>query len=67
MSDELPGLDALLRAADVVLQGAARTRLLFCAEPDLHRGDPRAWMLPPHPPGQRGAAHFTATVVALPS
>lgn len=58
-------VDRLLRAADPVI--TARSKLLFCAEPDLHRGDPRAWTLPPKTPDQRDSEDFTAIQVALPT
>ncbi len=58
-------VDRLLRAADDV---TARSRAaVFCAEPDLHRGDPRAWTLPPKTPDQRDSEDFTAIQVALPT
>jgi hypothetical protein len=53
-----------LQARDTVTGG--RARLLVCAEPDLHRGDLRAWMLPTQAPEQRGSASFTAIAVTLP-
>jgi Replication-relaxation len=59
-------VDRLLRAADAAV-ASARSRLIFCAEPDLHRGDLRAWMLPEETPQQRGSGEFTATEIALPS
>jgi Replication-relaxation len=59
-------VERLLRAADAVVAGG-RARLLVCAEPDLHRGDPRAWMLPQQAPEQRRSASFTAIEVTLPA
>lgn len=69
-------VDRLLRAADSavvtrlhadVVGAPARSRLIFCAEPDLHRGDLRAWMLPPQIPDERGSADFTAVEISLPA
>jgi len=59
-------VDVLLRAADATIATPARSRLIVCAEPDLHRGALRGWMLPAHTPDQRGSKDFTATEVALP-
>jgi len=59
-------VDQLLRAADRTLAQPGRGRVIVCAEPDLHRGDPRAWMLPLTMPEQRDSTAFTATEVALP-
>jgi Replication-relaxation len=58
-------VDQLLQAADGLVS-AARARVIFCAEPDIHRGDLRAWMLPEQTAEQRGSAAFTATEIALP-
>jgi hypothetical protein len=65
--------ERLLRAADATISvssaatGApARSRVIVCAEPDLHRGDLRAWMLPAQTPEQRGSTDFTAVQVTLP-
>jgi hypothetical protein len=58
-------VDQLLRAADADVS-ASRARLIFCAEPDIHRGELRAWMLPAQTPFERGSAAFTATEIALP-
>jgi hypothetical protein len=60
-------VDQLLRAADATLAHPGRGRLIVTAEPDLHRGDPRAWMLPAATPAQRGSVEFTATEVLLPA
>jgi hypothetical protein len=59
-------VDRLMRASDRVLAGASRSRLIFCAEPDLHRGRLRAWMLPTQTADQRGSEEFTATEIVLP-
>lgn len=60
-------VDRLLRAADGAVSTSARRRLIICAEPDLHRGALRAWMLPPQTPQERGATAFTAVEIALPA
>jgi hypothetical protein len=60
-------VDQLLRAADGTLAQPGRSRVIVCAEPDLHRADMRAWMLPQATPEQRGSSTFTATEVALPT
>jgi hypothetical protein len=69
-------VDRLLRAADAAIATAskedatmapARSRLIFCAEPDLHRGDLRAWMLPAQTPEERGSTDFAATEITLPA
>jgi protein involved in plasmid replication-relaxation len=55
-------VEQLIRAADAALRASGpgvRDRLLFCAEPDLHAGSARAWMLPP-------AGEPTAREVRLP-
>ncbi|MGH2763102.1 MAG: replication-relaxation family protein [Thermoleophilaceae bacterium] len=67
-------VDRLLRAADGELVGDSageaeagmRERVLFCAEPDLHTGSLRAWVLPPDPPAARSSREFRAREVRLP-
>ena len=59
-------VDRLLRSADATVS-TARARMIFCAEPDLHRGDLRAWLLPPQAPQERGSSEFTASEIALPA
>lgn len=67
-------VERLIRAADTELAesasdatgAGARERLLFCAEPDVHTGSLRAWMLPSEPAGGRAAGEFTAREVRLP-
>ena len=48
-------VERLLRAADGAAGASARSRLIFCAEPDMHRRALRAWMLPPETPDRRGS------------
>lgn len=49
-SRRLQGVDLLRRASDAAVSNGtapgARARLIFCTEPDLHRGSLRAWLLP---------------------
>jgi Replication-relaxation len=60
-------VERLLRAADDAAGASARSRLIFCAEADMHRRALRAWMLPAETPDRRGSDGFTATEIALPT
>jgi Replication-relaxation len=58
-------VERLLRAADAeLIHPDARERMLFCAEPDIHAGSLRAWLLPSEPP--TGARQLVAREVRLP-
>jgi hypothetical protein len=57
-------VERLLRAAATELTSAeARERVLFCAEPDVHTANRRAWLLPAE---RSEADEFTAREVRLP-
>jgi hypothetical protein len=59
--------DNLIRVGDEEFTSeAARSRVLFSAEPDIQRGSLRAWMLPETPPELRASNELAAREVTLP-